>query len=423
MRYLVWTIVLLANIAIPGRSQDSLLLPEPTVLTLEELESEALAVNPTILSVLDRITGAEARIGTEGLLDAPSLTYRRKSMPGFDWGASMTSEWELSQMIRFPSKYGTETELAEIQAEHKHHEAEETVNTVLHRLRRDYAHLWFVQQKTVLENENLRITERVRKIAGVRYGVGTATRNEVLMADMLRTRVRNNLLDLRQSELGLKARIAAILTRQPRDTIGYAVISEDPEFDVPLDTLLSIAGRIRPMLVHKSMGVEEREVLLARARQDYLPDIRMGVTYVDSKLPGMRGWGISATVTLPFAPWSLGRTGSAVEESEALLNEARNAYEAMKNEVDAGVRETYLRVIAHLERLENIASAILPDAEQSLRVSLGLYHNSETGYETVHQAYTAYIGSQEEYFRSRLDYELSLADLRFATGYNGTFDR
>ncbi len=422
MRYLVWTIGILVVYAAPARSQDSLLLPEPAVLSLQELEAEALAVNPTMRAVLDRITGAEARVGAEGLPDAPELSYRRKSMPGFSWGESMTSEWELTQKIRFPGKYGTDKELAEIQAAHTHHEGEETVNTVLHRLRRDYANLWFIQQKIVLENENLRITERVLGIARARYGVGGSKRNEVLMAEMLRTEVRNNLLDLRQTELGLKARIGSILNRQPRDTIGYAVISEEPGFAVPLDTLLSIADRLRPMLVHKSMRIDEREAILVRARQDYLPDLRLGVTYTDSKLSGMKGWGVSATMTLPFAPWSLGRTGSVVEESEARVNEALNSYEAMKNDVHAEVREAYLRVNAHMERMHNIASTILPDAEQSLRVSLALYQNSEAGYETVHQAYSAYIRSQGDYFRTRLEYELSLVDLRFATGYNGTFD-
>jgi cobalt-zinc-cadmium efflux system outer membrane protein len=422
MRYLVWTIGILMVVAVPAASQDSLLLPEPAVLSLQDLEAEALAVNPTMNAALDRITGAEARIGGEGLLDPPQLSYRRNSMPGFRWGENMSSEWELMQMIRFPSKYGTDRELAEIQAEHTHHQVEETVNNVLYRLRVAYADLWYIQQKTVLERENLRIAERVRSIAEARYGVGRSTRNETLMADMLRTRVRNNLIDLRQSELGLKALLSSILNRQPRDTIGYAVVSESPEFSVPLDTLLSIADRVRPMLVHSSMGIDEREVMLSRARQGYLPDLRLGVMYMDSRMDGFGGWGVSATVTLPFAPWSLGGPASAVDESEAMLNEARNSYDATKNDVSASVKEAFLRVSSNLERMKNIADTILPDAEQSLRVSLGLYQNGEAGYETVHQAYSAYVESQDEYFKTRLGYEHSLADLRLATGYNGTFD-
>jgi len=422
MRYLVWTIGILIIVTVPAQSQDSLLLPEPTVLSLEDLEAEALAVNPAIMAALDRITGGTARIGAEGLLDAPELTYRRKSMPGFRWGDNMTSEWELTQMIRFPSKYGTDRSLAETQSEHTHHQAEEIVNTVLYRLRKAYADLWYVQQKTVLEKENLRITDRVRKIAEARYDVGKSTRNESLMADMLHTRTLNNLIDLRRSELGVKAILGSILNRRPRDTIGYAIISEDPAFPMSLDTLLSLADRIRPMLVHKSMGITEREILLSRSKQMYLPDLRLGVMYMDSRMEGFGGWGISATISLPFAPWSLGRPGASVEEAEAMVSDARNSYEAMKNDVTASVQEAFLRVNAHLEMMKNIARTILPDAEQSLRVSLSLYQNSEVGYETVHQAYTALLNSQDEYFRARLDYEHSLADIRFATGYNGTFD-
>jgi len=422
MRYLIWTIGILLVGTIPARPQDSLLLPEPTVLSLEQLEAEALAVNPEILAELERITGAEARVGGEGLLGEPELMYRRKGMPGFNWGENMSSEWQLSQMIRFPSKYGTEKELAEIRAEHTHHRAEEVVNKVLHRLRRSYAQLWYLQQKTVLENENLRLSGRILQIAESRYGVGKSTRNEVLMAEILRTRTRNALIDLRQSELGVKAMLAALLNRGPRDTLGYAVISETPASLPPLDTLLSIAGRVRPMLVHDSMSITEGEAMLSQARQSYLPDLRLGVMYEDARMPGFGGWGVSATISLPFAPWSIGRTGASVEESQAMLNGARSSYEAMKNDVSAAVREAYLRARADLERMTNIGDSILPDAGQSLKVSLGLYQNSEAGYETVHQAYSAFIGSQDEYFRARLEYEQAVADLRFAAGYNGSLD-
>jgi outer membrane protein TolC len=422
MRYLCvfMSVVLLASSTL--LAQDSLMLPEPRVVTLDDLISEALARNPTVLASLERIPIADLKAKQSGIPDPPELTFRRKEMPGFRWSGAMGSEWELSQVVRFPSKYASESRLGEIQAEHAHHESQEIVNTVLLDLRETYAELWYVQQRLVLENETLRLTERLREVAASRYKVGSATRNDMLMAEMLRTTSVNTLIDLRQGELGLKARLSAILDRQPGDTIGYAVISEEPVFDTPLDTLLAMTRSMRPMLMHDSLGIGEQEEMLTSARQEYYPDLRLGVSYMNGDLDMFRGWTVSAGITLPFVPWSIAKSGAGVEEAEYRVKQARESYESEWETVTGAVRETWLDLTGKLEQLHNFQSSMLPAADQALRSGLARYQDGQEDYQSVHQAYTAYLAAQTDYFRTRLEFETSLAKLRFETGYNGDFE-
>jgi outer membrane protein TolC len=421
MRYAIFCMLLCCLAAPPVAAQDSLLLPEPRVVPLEDIVTEALARNPRVLASVEMISAANARVGQAGVPDPPELTYRRKEMPGFRWADAMSSEWELMQLVRFPSKYGTESRLGDIQSEHAHHEAEEIVNSVLLEVREAYAELWFVQQREVLEQENLRLTERLRDIATERYRVGSAARNDMLMAEMLRIGSVNAMIGLRQSELGVKARLSALLDRRPEDTLGYAVVTEVPSFETPLDTLLAIARRTRPMLIHDSLAVTEREEMASSARQTYLPDLRLGISYMDAEIDMFRGWTVSAGITLPFVPWNLGKAGAAVEEAERGIAQAGETFNSTRNKVLSDVKAAWYDVTGALRRLRNLGSTMLPAAEQALGSGLAAYEAGKADYFVVHQAYSAFIGAQTEYFSTRLEYEKALARLRLATGYNGLF--
>ncbi len=423
MRYQIPLMAFLLLFQFHSSAQDSLMIPEPRVVPLEDLVMEALARNPAILGSVEGIHVANAMERQMGVLDPPELNFRRKEMPGFRWSEEMATELELMQMVRFPSKYATERRIGALRAEHAHHESEEIVNTVLLELRRMYAELWYVQQRQVLEQENQRLTRRLGEIASARYRVGKASRNDMLMAEVLRTASANSVIEMRQLELGLKARISGILDRHTKDTIGFAVVSEDPALDVPLDTLLAWTQVTRPMLVHDSLRIAEQEELLTSARQEYLPDFRFGVGYMDSEMEMFRGWTVSAGITLPFVPWSLGKAGAGVEAATHERNRGRESYASTRNMVFSEVRAAYEEVTGQLQRMRNIGGSMLPAAEQALRSSLSLYQDGEIDYPMVHQAYTAFLDAQTDYFMTRMDFEKSIARLRFATGFNGEFQQ
>ena len=113
-------------VSTPGYSQQQIV-----TLELRQLVDEALRNNPEIQASLHQADAAHARVGQAGTLDDPELTYMREEMPGFRWNQSEMQKVELMQMIRFPSKLSKQNELAEIRAEHSHHEHYEKVHEVL----------------------------------------------------------------------------------------------------------------------------------------------------------------------------------------------------------------------------------------------------------------------------------------------------
>ncbi|HCV42435.1 MAG TPA: hypothetical protein DGH68_03055, partial [Bacteroidetes bacterium] len=231
-------------------------------LDLHLLIEEALVNNPETQATLHQVDAAHARIRQAGALDDPELTYMREEMPGFHWNEAYRQKFELMQTFRFPSKLSKETEIAEIDAEHSHHEYFEKELEIVTRLKSAYYELWFVQQSRALNQENNRLLKQFVSIARTKFGVGEASLQDVLKANVELAKLENQETVLQQQERSAKAMLIAILNRKPDDTLGVAVLADSAVVTLSLDTLQQLALRTRPMLLHDSLAVEESRAML-----------------------------------------------------------------------------------------------------------------------------------------------------------------
>jgi cobalt-zinc-cadmium efflux system outer membrane protein len=415
-RYIFLTfIVLFTNVSFT--QVDSIVIPESPILDLQFLIAEAMLNNPEIQAALYEWDMQEAKIPQAVALDDPELKYLREEMPDFRWSEAMYSRLEFMQMLRFPSKLSTQRLLAEIRAEHAHHDHLEKVNEVISKLKSAYYELWYVQQTIVLTQENIRLMSQFASVARTRYSVGFAQQQDILKAQVEVSVLRNELISLRQQELSAKAMLMSILNRAPNDTLGFAVIPEEIVFTANLDTLLQYAIQNRPMLIHDSLGITEGQTMLSLARQEYLPDIKLGlqrVTY--SLIGGINGWSVSVGITLPFAPWTLGKASARIEEGKAAVEKARSQYQASRQMVVASIKDLYYKTSGLKQRLDIFAKQILPQAKQSLDASLTAYQTNRADFLTLLDAYRTNVDLTKEYFMLRMQFEQTLTQLEREVG-------
>jgi len=396
--------------------QDSINVPESVELDLQFLTVEALMNNPEIKAELQKMDVMEARVPQAGSLDPPELKFLQEAMPGFRFNQAMYSRFELMQTIPFPTKLGKREDLSRIEAEHAHHEHLEKVNEVLSKLKSAYYELWFVQQNTILDEENARLLNQFITIARTKYGVGEASQQDVLKGQVELYMVDNDLISLRQRELSVKAMMMSILNRNPRDTLGFAVIPDDVVFDAQLDSLLQWALENRPMIVHDSLSIAEQRMNLSLAQLDYWPDFKVGLERVTSPSSDFSGWSVSASMTIPLAPWALGRTSARIEEASASIDEARSDYNAARNMVAGNIKDLYYKIDAGKRQLTMYRTAILPAARQSLNASLTSYRTGRTDFLMLTDAYRTSVNLTKEYFMLRMQFEQNIGELEREVG-------
>jgi outer membrane protein TolC len=256
-------------------------------------------------------------------------------------------------------------------------------------------------------------------VALARYRSGAVPQTDVLKAQIELEKLDIELAMNRQEELSAKAELMAILNRPPADTIGYAAVSEEVIFSASLDSLEALAVSQRPMLVHDSLSIAELDAERSLAGQEYLPDFRLGLQYVTSPTTDFTGWGISAGITLPFAPWSVGRTNAEVDRTDAVRAAARARYGSSRSMVLASVRDNFYRASSRKAALEAYQRKIIPDAEAVLSTSSSAYEAGSMDFVNLLDSYLRHLTIIREYFQFRLDFEKAVTGLELATGMQG----
>lgn len=393
-------------------------------LNVDELVREALRNNPELKALEYNRDMMELRTGSEGTLPDPEFTYMREEMPRFRWNAAMMEKWGLMQMFPFPGRLSTETEIAGIRAEHAHHEHMEKANELLAKLRSMYFELWFVQQSIALNRENYRLLEQFTKIAQTRYGVGRSSQQDVLKAFVEIAKLENQVFALRQQELSTKAMLMSLLGRSPSETLGIAAVPPDIRSLPTLDTLQQTANRFRGMLLHDSLSVEEGEKMKSLAKKQYLPDFKLSVEFLRMpNNPGYRAWSVSAGVTLPFAPWSLNRTGAKVEEAGIGLDRARENLKNSRNMIRANISDLYFKAESFARQLENYTGVIVPQTQQALQAGMMAYQTGRTDFLMLIDSYRMLVEVTMEKLMLRMQYEQAVAGLKREVGYARIFEK
>ncbi len=381
-----------------------------------DLVEESLDRNPEIEAARRQMAVMGAKVAQEASLPPPELIFMREGMPSFRYSEAMFSRVEIMQMLQFPAKLSTRREIAEINADHAHHDHMEKEFDVLFRLKSAYAELWYLQQSIALARRNGEFLQQALAVVRSRYGTGSAGEEDVLKASVESARNDNLVVSLRQRELSMKSMIMAILDRADSDTLGTAIMPDSLGLNVSLDTLMVRGMDYRPMLQHDSLAVMEQKVLLSQARQEYIPDLRIGLQYMSAPLTGFNGWTVTAGITLPFAPWALGARSAKVDESEAGIGRAAAALAASRAMVRAEIRDRYSRAVADKHQVETYRTAMLPRAEAARQSALASYRAGRGDLLMVLDSCRMLSDLTMEALMLRMDFARSIAGLEQEIG-------
>lgn len=395
---------------------DSIVVPEPQVVELQVLISEAIEKNSEIKAADYKWDALKARASQIGIFGDLELTYMRDEMPGFDLSQPTFNRWALTQQIHFPPKLSAEARVSRIQAEHEHHLHQEKVLDVIVRLEKAYYELWYFQQSLVLNAEAMRLMDQVSIISRTKYSAGLIMQQEVLKAQIELAMLSNERLNLRQLELEAKGMLMALLNRDPADTIGYVIIAETLKAIPSIDSLQLQALRYRPMLRHDSLSIAEGEAMVSVARWSYMPDFHVGLERVTSPPMQFQGWGVSVGISIPFTPWELGRAGARTEEALAWTRHGEATYLSSKAMVSNTIRSLHQKAEALRKQIIRFQEEILPKSDQSLSAGLAAYKAGSNDIIMLLDGYRTKVSITNEYFMKRMEFETALSALNRETG-------
>ena len=366
----------------------ALLLPFPAhageeapVLPLDAAVAEALRVNPEVQAA-EHAWRAAAHIPKQvSGLDDPTLSYESWNTPNaFTFDRAESNLYSVGQKIPFPGKLGLRGKAARLSAEAEEQRFAQKRLEVAAKVTAAYADLFQAERDLEIVLRYRELARALADSARARYEAGEAAQQDVIQADLARTRLETELNDLDETRTGALARLNALLDRPQASAARASADLPVKPIAVPVEALERRATEQRPAVRAASLEVDRAETERRLARRRYLPDFEVrGSRWVNRGADD--GYGAMLVVNVPWV-WR-GKHDAANAEARERARGAQAMLRSERNVAAGGVRELYARVDRARRNVDLVRTALLPQARLAFESSLAGYGVGENDFPSV----------------------------------------
>lgn len=388
---------------------------------LENLITEALTNNPDLLAAQARWQMFTRKVAPAESLDDPQLGLALSNYPVDSFQADQTpmtgNELKLTQAFPFPGKLAAKGDMAREQARWYQGAYQDARVQVAARVKDAWYRLFFQDQAIAVTEQDLKLLDQLIRLAGTRYEVGDGLQQDVLKAQLERSKLMDRLFSERQQRNSVAADLNTLVGRSPDTPI--APLAEVVPTPVHQDTatLLQLAEQNRPLFRSYQALVERYRQQRKLAKLDYYPNFGVWASYRfrDDNLPDGGTDFASAGVSINLPLWREKRA-AGVAEAESGIHMARRQYQDFRNKVRFGIEDGTARLEKDRKLLDLYRSGILPQARQTYQASLTAYQVGKVDALNLLDSLLKLDRYQVEYQRVLADHQRDVARLEGLTG-------
>lgn len=381
-------------LVMPGFAQDGAPLTDGSPLTSERLVALVLQRNPSLEAQRAAMKAAALRIKSAGALDDPILSV---GVAPRTIGNAIGTRGNVGVSQALPW-WGT-GEARAAAAGAMADAATEDVQSLALRLRASaqsaFADWRYVHAALEVNRHHQVLYTELREAAKTRFAAGLAPEQDVLQADVERTMLRQELLELTQQRLAIQAGINVLLNR-PADTPVPTPEPLPPTSDLPpLAALESFALEHHPDV--RQLQFQERAATdhLTLADKARYPNVVLSAGYDSMWDNQVQRPTIGASINVPL---DQGRRRAEIDAARAEVHRAQASLSDLSAHLGGELATAYAAVQETQQSLTLYREQLVPLANSTLCVARAEYASGRSDF--------LYVVNAE---RSRLDAELGLA--------------
>lgn len=399
------------------------------VLSLEDAVTKAVRSNPFLKAAEWKEKSAKEKMVQSGSWMDPVLKFGLLNVPAesfeFDLEPMTGKQIALTQHIPFPGKLGAKKKAAEQEWHAVSADRLELERMLIHQVKNSYFDLYTIDKSIGIIRENIDLTTRFVEIAERRYSVGTGLQQDVLKAQVEKSKFEEQAINLGFKREKATAVLNALMNRAPDTPILVSDELLPTKIDLTEEELMEKAMELRPALKAARHRIDRNERMMDFSKKLKLPDLGVAMAYTQrNELTGpMMGEGadflsMSVAFSLPIKPGN--RQSSRVEESKAAVRMAQESYNNILNNVKRDIRIMFADIAKAKELIVLYENQILPQAEQSLNSALSGYQVNKVDFITLLNNQITLFNFRINYYRIISEHEKSIAGIEAAVGVNLT---
>lgn len=388
------------------------------VMTLEEIEREAMANNPEIHAAAARVAVAKAHAPVAGALEDPMLMYR-------NWGSPLEKPWDWNQaqhMFMYqqtlpgPGKRAARTEVANQQAAESEAQIGIVKREVAVRVRKAYYDLLRSADEHRIHDQQMELSKDALESATVKYTVGRVPQQDVLKGQIAITRLADHLVMLDEEEQSARAELNALMGRDPGAPLEVMGEYGEPKLLPNLEELERIALENRPELKAIAATGNVADAQLALARKAYTPDFTVAGGYMLMPDGAMFRNNYMAEVTVSL-PWLNRRKhDDEVKEAQAAADVVRSEQKAQVNAAFFEIQQALIQARAAERSLKLYRDTLRPQAEAALKSAAAAYQHDRTDFLNLIDSQNMLLDVETSYFKAAANFDARIAELERAIG-------
>lgn len=386
--------------------------------SLDSLIKEAKEKNPEILAAKKRWEASIARVPQAKSLDNPSvgITFKETSGSPFRLNSTMPKDrmLSISQMFPFFGKLPLKGKIALVEsqmmaAEYKNKELE-----IINEVKNTYYDLYMHHKAAELSQESLSLLETIAKIAESRYIVGETSQEELFKINLEIAKISNEIKNHEYEKRSHETHLNTLLNREPEIPLAHPGIEEDISFNKDITSLYRLTLENQPELLIFSYAIEKNKYAKSLAKKSFFPDIMSGIVMRGITAGVVGPWDLMLAFTVPLWFWTKQRY--EVKEAIANLDEAKAAYEAMKNRALFETKDLYTKIEIAKNKLKLYKTSLIPILEASIESSLAGFRSGKGNFLMLLDTERMLIETKMDYYKALVEYNMNLAELERIVG-------
>ena len=388
-----------------------------TATPLSQL-AEALANNPQINAADHEVRAARQMAPQVTTLPDPKFTYQQFSVGSPNPFAGYTNSdfayigIGASQELPYPGKLRLRGEVAKRDADTKQAEVGVIGSDISDAVKADYLQLAYLQQTLGILRQNEAVLDQLIQDAIAHYQVGQGMQQDVLEAQLNRTKIVRQITMHHQQMWQIQAHLKGLLNR---DQQSPDIVSEDLT-ESPLkatsDELLALVKKNNPQIQVDASAIQKQDAQVASAKREGKPDFEVGYMYQNTDRKYRDYYMLTFDVRFPRKK----RVNAEIAEAQEKLIASQQTLNAHLAQQLAQVQQLYVQASSDEEQLKEFREGLIPQSDAAYRATLSAYASNKGQFTHVLSYFTDLLNLKLEYASTLLDHEAALAHLESLTG-------
>jgi outer membrane protein TolC len=407
------TLVLASTLSAYGQEA-----PASVPTSLSQLLAEATSNNPQLSAADHEARAARQMVPQVTTLPDPTFTYQQLSVGSPKPFAGYTNSdfayigIGASQELPYPGKLRLRGQVAERDADTKQAEIDVTRANIADAVKADYLQLAYLQQTLGILYQNEAVLDQLIQDATAHYQVGQGMQQDVLEAQVKRTKIVRE-ITMHHQQMGMvQAHLKSLLNRdQSSPDIVTEGLHETP-LKLAASDLLALVRKSNPEIQVDASVIQKQDAQVTSAKREGKPDFEVGYMYQNTDRKYRDYYMLTFDVRFPRGK----RVNAEIAEAQEKLIASRQTLDAHLQQQLAQVQQLYVQASSDEEQLKEYREGLVPQSDAAYRATLSAYASNKDQFTHVLSYFTDLLNLKLEYAQTLLDHETALAHLESLTG-------